>query len=228
MQEKFIQLLIYAHATLGGVALLSGAMALLTAKGNKIHRKGGIIFYYAMLSAALLAIVISVQPGHVSYFLFVIGIFSSYMILSGKRILLLKSLYKGIRPDRKEYTLPVVMIAAGSAMLAYGIYLKSHGDDGGIVLIVFSVIGLVMAVGDLRMLGKTPTDKKFWLYQHISKMTGGYIAALTAFLVVNQTLPGLWGWLSPTVVGTVYIIYNQVRFRNKGEKLLADRKINYE
>ena len=80
---------------------------------------------------------------------------------------------------------------------------------------------------DIQMLRTKPTDKKFWLYQHISKMSGGYIAAVTAFVVVNEFIPGIYGWLSPTVIGTIYIVYHQMRFRKKGEKILEERKIEY-
>jgi uncharacterized membrane protein len=225
MSEGYVQYLIYGHAAFGGVALLSGLIALMTTKGNKLHRKGGLIFYYTMLSSAVLALIVSVQPDHVNYFLFVIGIFSAYMILSGKRILEMKLLYKNQKPKQTDFALPVLMLISGVAMILYGIYLSMTKGNIGMVLLVFGGIGIIMAIGDLRLLKSTPTDKKFWLYQHISKMTGGYIAAVTAFLVVNEILPGLWGWLSPTVVGTVYIIYHQRRFRQKGERILAERKI---
>ena len=227
MSEDLIRYLIYAHATFGGIALLSGFVALVTPKGNTLHRRGGKIFYYTMLAGAFLAIIISNLPNHKSPFLFVIGIFSSYMILSGKRILSLKKLYRGEKAKTKDFLLPTLMSLTATAMLFYGIKMKSSGDDNGIVLIVFGAIAGIMAASDIRLLRSKPTDKKFWLYQHISKMTGGYIAAVTAFIVVNQFLPGLWGWLTPTVIGTLYIFYHQTRFRKKGEKILAERNIQY-
>lgn len=43
---------------------------------------------------------------------------------------------------------------------------------------------------------------------HIGKITGGYIAATTAFVVVNNTfLPPLLAWLAPGVLGNIYIVY---------------------
>jgi len=225
MSEDFIRILIYTHATFGGIALLIGLVALIVTKGNNLHRTAGKIFYYCMLAGASLAIIISLLPNHESAFLFSIGIFSCYMILSGKRILHLKKLFKGEQPTSKEFFLPALMIITGIGMLAYGINLKSNGNNNGIVLIVFACIGGSMAMSDIQMLRNKPTDKKFWLYQHISKMTGGYIAAVTAFVVVNEFIPGIYGWLSPSIVGTIYIVYHQMRFRKKGEKILAERKI---
>ena len=46
-------------------------------------------------------------------------------------------------------------------------------------------------------------------------MTGGYIAAFTAFVVVNQILPGVYGWLTPTALGTIYIMYWNKKIKNK-------------
>ncbi len=225
MSEDFIRILIYTHATFGGISLLVGLVALIVTKGNNLHRTAGKIFYYCMLIGASLAIIISLLPNHESTFLFSIGIFSCYMILSGRRILSLKKLFKGEPTATKEYFLPGLMLLTGIGMLAYGINMKSKSDDYGIVLIVFACIGGSMAIRDIQMLRSKPMDKKFWLYQHISKMTGGYIAAVTAFVVVNGFIPGLYGWLIPTVVGTIYIVYHQMRFRKKGEKILAERNI---
>ena len=49
--------------------------------------------------------------------------------------------------------------------------------------------------------------RKGWLKLHLGKMTGGYIAAVSAFFVVNQILPGISNWFVPSVVGSVFITY---------------------
>ena len=227
MSENFIRILIYTHATFGGIALLVGLIALIVTKGNNVHRKAGKIFYYCMLTGASLAIIISLLPKHENPFLFSIGIFSCYMILSGRRILKMKKLFFGAKPHTIDLLLPSIMGLSSTGMLIFGIIMKASGDNNGIVLIVFSLIGAIMSANDLKTIRKQPTDKKFWLYQHISKMTGGYIAAVTAFVVVNEFIPGIYGWLSPTVIGTIYIFYHQIRFRKKGENILTERKIDY-
>ena len=42
--EQFISILIFTHAFFGGVALLSGMIALIAKKGKKAHRKAGLCF----------------------------------------------------------------------------------------------------------------------------------------------------------------------------------------
>ena len=53
--------------------------------------------------------------------------------------------------------------------------------------------------------------KNYWLIGHLQRMTGAFIASMTAFLVVNatylsDTIPGFVYWLLPTTVFTPLII----------------------
>lgn len=76
-----------------------------------------------------------------------------------------------------------------------------------IILSVFGTIGLIFSIKDL-LLFRTPEKlRKGWLKSHAGKMTGGYISATTAFIVVNNYIPGLYGWFLPGVVGGIYIAY---------------------
>jgi len=58
-----------------------------------------------------------------------------------------------------------------------------------------------MVYQDFRNYKSQNSIKNFWLLVHIQRMIGSYIAAATAFLVVNNTiLPGIVAWLLPTVI----------------------------
>ena len=46
-------------------------------------------------------------------------------------------------------------------------------------------------------------------------MTGGYIAAVSAFFVVNQILPGIWNWFVPGIIGSGYITYWMIKLNKK-------------
>ena len=88
---EIARILIIAHASLGGIALLAGMAALIAKKGSAPHKRAGLIFFYSMLSSAIIALVISAFPEHESPFLFTIGIFSSYFIITGYRALKYKT-----------------------------------------------------------------------------------------------------------------------------------------
>ncbi len=211
--ETTAQILIYIHATTGGIALAGGTTALLVRKGSNIHRKSGLVFFYSMLISALLALIIAILPGHVSPFLFAIGLFSSYFILSGYSSLRFKKKNFSLRFDR---ILAIFLIITGMAMIIYAFLLKSSLN---IVLLVFGLTGIVFGIRDTKSFKDRKALRKKWLRRHIGNMTGGYIAALTAFLVVNEVLPGLVNWFLPTILGSVYIGYWIKKVRGKGTKV---------
>ena len=62
--EKIVQIFIYTHAGFGGIALLTGAIALIAKKGNKLHKKSGKVFLYSMLTGALISLIISIMSNH--------------------------------------------------------------------------------------------------------------------------------------------------------------------
>lgn len=199
--EKIAQWLIYTHAGFGGIALLAGAVALIAKKGSKLHKKSGIVFFYSMLLSAFLSFIISIMPKHESPFLFSIGVFSIYFILSGYRSLKFKRREFDLKADK---LIAYVIILTGFTMILYPIVLNGKLN---IVLLVFGIVGLVFGLRDLKLYKDSQKLKKNWLKLHLGKMIGGYIAAVTAFFVVNEILPGIWNWFVPGIIGGGYISF---------------------
>jgi uncharacterized membrane protein len=212
--EKPIQILIYTHALFGGIALLSGMVSIVSKKGKIIHRRSGKLFYYSMLFSAAIALLISVLPNHESPFLFSIGIFSSYFILTGYRALNLKSENINLTIDKM---ISWTMILTGVLMILFD---PVFNNQINIVLTVFGIIGLIFSVRDLILFKNINKLKRSWLKLHLGKMIGGYISATTAFVVVNNFFPGYYGWFIPGIIGGIYITY----WMNKlNKKTTADR-----
>jgi len=198
-------LIIAIHALLGGVALVAGTLALATKKGARPHVLSGRIFFWAMLVSALLAISISWLPGHENRFLFAIGLFTTYLILSGYRALALRGKTYAKLGD---WVLSGSMSLIGIGMLVYGVSLLKASPSAGLIQLVFGSLGLIFGLQDIRFYRQQ--DKAApatWLRRHLGRMCGGYIAAFTAFLVVNEVLPSLWAFLAPTLVGSFFIAY---------------------
>lgn len=207
--ETYITYLIYIHATFGGIAFIAGFIALLAKKGKTIHKKSGITFYYCMLFSAITALIISVLPKHENPFLFTVGLFSSYFILAGYRALRFK---KGIPNLTIDRIISGVLLFTGIAMISYPLLL--HGNLN-MLLCIFGILGIGFSVRDFRLFNNPEKLKKSWLQLHVGKMTGGYIAAVTAFIVVNQFIPGIIGWIAPGIIGSVYISYWMRKLRTK-------------
>ena len=204
--ERIAEILIYfIHAPLGGIALLAGGISLIAKKGNNVHKKSGRVFFFSMLFSAISAFIISVLPNHESPFLFSIGLFSTYFLISGLRSLKFK---------QKEFQLKTEKIIAylitltGIIMILYPVLLFSKLN---IILTVFGVVGIVFGLRDLKLFKDIKRLRKNWLKLHLGKMTGGYIAATSAFFVVNQILPGIWNWFVPGIIGSGYITYWMIK-----------------
>lgn len=119
--EQLAKILIhYIHAPLGGVALLAGAVALTVKKGSNIHKKSGKIFFYSMLISAIAAFIIAVLPNHENLFLFSIGLFSIYFLISGLRSLKYKQKKFNSKIDK---FIACSILATGLSMILYPIIL---------------------------------------------------------------------------------------------------------
>lgn len=216
--QKLIQILIYFHALFGGIALLSGLLALLFRKGKNTHKKTGKLFYYAMLLSAITALIISTLPNHQSPFLFSIGIFSSYFVLTGYRALQFKDKNPNLKIDR---AISRIMILTGILMIFYAplVYQKIN-----IILTVFGIVGLIFSSRDLILYKNEAKLQKVWLKLHLGKMLGGYISATTAFVVVNDFFSSIYGWFVPGIIGGFYIVYWIKKLNKQEEQLLLKWK----
>ena len=81
--------------------------------------------------------------------------------------------------------------------------------DGKINIVssVFGGTGLFFALRNLRLYRNKKELQKKWLKLHLGNMMGGYIASVTAFVVVNDFFPSIYGWFVPGIIGGIFIIY---------------------
>jgi hypothetical protein len=167
---------------------------------------------------ALTAVVMSfIRSG---LFFLLVALFSFYLALTGYRVLYRKTAQQ--RPGKADWGATSAMLAGSLGLIAYGVYLMLTSSFG-IVAIVFGVIGLLLAVADVRDFLHHPADKMAWWYSHMTRMLSAYIAAVTAFSVVNfKFLPSLPRWLWPTVVGTAGIVIWTRYYRRKFGERRAD------
>ena len=215
--EKTILILIYIHAAFGGIALLTGLIAIIAKKGNTLHKKTGLVFFYAMMCSGISAMFIAVLPNHENPFLFAVGIFSLYFVLTGKRALNFKIKNPDLAIDK---WISKVMIGTGILMIFLPLILTKSIN---IVLVVFAIVGIVLSVRDLRLYKNPERLRKSWLKLHLGKMLGGYISASTAFVVVNQFFPSVYSWFIPGIVGGFIIAY---WIRKVNKKAVANTSIN--
>jgi uncharacterized membrane protein len=195
---------------LGGLAgLITGTINLIRKKGDRNHKRTGKIFTYGMLVAGFSSLVLAIL--HPSYFLFIVGVFTVYMVSTGNRYLYLKMLGINQQPAVLDWIITAAMLLAGLVFIVFGAWNLIEGNNFGIVLIVFGGLGLRFVKTDVDNYKGRIKAKNYWLLVHLQRMTGAYIAAITAFLVVNAKyvpaqIPSVIFWLLPTAILTPLII----------------------
>ena len=197
-------LFLIIHITAGTFGLITGTLNTILKKGTKRHKLIGRIFLMCMTVNAVSSFVLAII--HPNVFLFIVGVFSLYLVHAGNRILQLKIITETLKPKFFDWTLQIGMILFSCGFISLGIITLIQQNTFGIVYITFGFIGARLAFKDIRYYQRKIINKNYWLTSHLSKMMGGYIAALTAFLVVNnKILPPLIAWLLPTFFGSLLI-----------------------
>lgn len=203
--ETIFTILLIIHIIAGSIGLLTGTINIIKKKGDKAHKSVGKFFFYSMLINGFAGLIMSLI--HRNDFLLIVAVFSIYMVATGQRFLSLKQLHKEQKPKTIDWILTYTMLVFAFLFITYGSYLLINKVNFGIVLLVFGVVSCLMAIKDIKVYKGNIKEKNYWLLLHIQRMVGSYIAALTAFIVVNNHfLPGIVGWLLPTVIFTPLIV----------------------
>tara|TARA_R100001377_G_scaffold82963_1_gene63858 strand:- start:375 stop:1019 length:645 start_codon:yes stop_codon:yes gene_type:complete len=202
--EDIINIAIYTHAFFGGVGLITGIGSTIVKKGSKIHKQMGKLFSIGMITSSVISIPISWMPNHENLFLFVIGVFTIYLVLAGNRALIFKTKTKANWIDK---TISGTMLLFSTFMIAFGIYLVTNSNTMSILFLFFGGFGIMLTVKDFLFYKNNEKPKNAWLIAHLGKMNGALIASITAFIIAGIGINSLIAWISPTLIGTVYIIY---------------------
>ena len=220
MDEQLFTGILYTHIVAGGLALLVGPIAMFNQDGGKLHRKSGIIYFYSMMVIFVSSIILSIVREN--WFLFMVGIFSCYLVLTGYRALKLKMLHRGQKAEKIDWFILIISLIAGRGLIAMGVWMFwSQGNSFGLVPFIFGGVMMSGVKEDYQRFTVPPTEKNHWLLKHIVGMMGGYIATLTAFLVQNvNTDPSFIAWLAPTVILTPVIIYSTNKIRKGKSKIV--------
>ncbi|MFH6989171.1 hypothetical protein ACHRVW_15630 [Flavobacterium collinsii] len=201
--EATIKILIYIHAFFGGIGLITGIGSLVVKKGSTLHKRMGKLFSIGMFISALISIPICWMPKHQNIFLFLIGLFTIYLVISGNRALNFKHKTKA---DFYDKLISGTMLFFSLIMISIGIYCQLNSVQNGILFTFFGGFGFYMTVKDFIFF-KNLSKTNNWLSKHIGKMTGALIASVTAFIVAGIGLGNIIAWVTPSILGTFYILY---------------------
>ena len=182
--------------------MLSAAAAVVTKKGGKQHRRFGKWYMAGMLCIFLTAVPLALLTNNV--FLFLIALFSFYLVFSGFRFARNKS---GV-PHVQDWIAVTTILLSGVGMAALSFMLLRQGNSQWVTLIVFSLIAGGLGISDVMTLRNRDATGKQRIARHLTNMLAGTIATVTAVFVTNVMTEPIWvAWLAPTVVITPVIFY---------------------
>ena len=207
--ETIFRIFLIIHIIGGSLGLLTGILNIIAKKGNSRHRIVGKIFFFSMLTTGLSSLILStINP---SLFMFMVGIFTVYMVVTGNRYLHLKMLNENQKPKIIDWSLTIAMMLAGILFISLGIWSLLKSNLFGLVFITFGSIGLLFVRHDIKNYKGKSHLLNYWLSEHLQRMIGAFIASTTAFLVINakyfpEYIPLILYWLLPTIIFTPLII----------------------
>lgn len=144
---------------------------------------------------------------HPNTFLFAVGIFTIYMTATSWRYLHLKKIAEGQKPNFLDWLLQIFMAIGSLWFLKLGTEQLLSKQYFGIILLLFAWRGFAFVYEDYKTYKGILKGKNYWLLFHLQRMVGAYIAAFTAFLVVNTAdRLSFISWLLPSVIFVPLII----------------------
>jgi len=178
------------HILAGGMGLISGYIALYSAKGATLHRKSGILFVYAMLAMALLGMVIAAGRNVAPAINIPAGLLTSYLVITA--LMTVRPPVAGSRWLNPALMLVALGVTLADATFAFEAFANGGKRNGmpAFPFVMFGVVGLLATIGDLRMMRSGPLQGAKRLARHLWRMCFAlFIAALSFFIGQAKVIP---------------------------------------
>jgi hypothetical protein len=179
------------HILAGSLGLLSGALALYSAKGQPLHRKAGRVFFFVMLTMTTTGALMAAITGTWAVVNIPAALITAYLVVTG---------FITVRPPRVGAraiaTLAMlVALGVGLVQLTFGFQaIAGGGSREGIPafpFFLFGIVGTLAGVQDLRLLRAGGVlQGRPRLVRHLWRMCFAlFIAAMSFFLGQQDVIP---------------------------------------
>ena len=207
------ELVVSIHGISGAIVFIIGLLQIILKKGGKVHQILGKLY----LISWLVLLVTGAYIG--SLFIMMLGIFGFYYALTGTRISRLKNepvqlFDKGIM---------IIGVATSVYMLYAAVRLYLNGNTSfAIIFAVFGCVFLNSTIQDIlkyiyhRKTKKEDLGKMDWYFEHFTRMSISFIAAVTAFTSVQNVFQeNTLNFLLPPLIGTLLIVWAKRFYKKK-------------
>jgi uncharacterized membrane protein len=165
------------HALAGVTGILSGATALFTRKGSRVHRTAGTVFFISMMTAAATAIYLAWRIDNPGFM--VGGVLIIYLLATGW--MTAKRQPKQIGAFEIGAFLIVATGAVASFWFAIQAQINGTAFMGGIPAFTFSIVAALAAVADLSVILRRGLSGKQRIARHLWRTHVGLFAAVGSF-----------------------------------------------
>lgn len=178
-----------AHIAAGGLALVSGFVALYAAKGERLHRRSGMLFFYAMVGLSVSgASIAALHGGEGSV---IGGVLAGYLVVTA--LATVRPPFPGSRWLDRGAMLVALGVGLASVTLGVDTLGTPTGTRDGIPAVIFfkfGAVALLAAASDVRVIWFGARQGAARLARHLWRMCFAlYIASASFFLGQADELP---------------------------------------
>jgi uncharacterized membrane protein len=166
------------HIAAGGVALILGAVALSVKKGGTVHRRGGLLFVYAMLVMGTTAAILGNVGG---------GLMAIYFVVTALTTV------RPVSPWTHRINVAALVLVAGLASLdilgGVKAFNSPRGSLNGVPFAMFFFLATIMilaALGDLRVMRFGVPRGGPRLARHLWRMCFALFIAAGSFFSIRE------------------------------------------
>lgn len=186
-----MHLLLPIHVAAGGLAIVLGAVALLAKKGGTIHRRGGLLFVYAMVVMGLSASILGLLHNGLTDGNVMAGLMTVYFVGTALTTV------RPVSPWTRRIDVGALVIVAGLALVAIVGGVQKINSPGlspsgvplrtiGAMSFVLATAMLLAAAGDVRILRSGMPRGGQRLARHLWRMCFALFIAAASFFSIRE------------------------------------------
>jgi uncharacterized membrane protein len=182
-------LILFLHIAGGTVGIISGAVALISRKGGRLHRGAGTVFFVSMLIMATIGAATSPflpVPSMPNVFA---GILTFYLAATGWAVIKRENGRIG-RFEKGGLGVAAGVVAAGLIfiLMARNRPTGRIGDTPPQAFFVFAIVGSIAAAGDLKMILRGGMSGSARIARHLWRMCAALTIASGSFFLGQQRI----------------------------------------
>jgi uncharacterized membrane protein len=185
-----MRITLIVHIVAGSLGLISGFIALYSAKGAALHKKAGIVFVCTMLTMSTAGLSIALIRGVAPMINVPAALVTASLVVTALTTMRPPSL----AARWLDLAAMMTLLAVGLTNLTFALQAFANGGQrNGIPafpFILFGLAGTIAGVGDLRMLRSGPLHGARRIARHLWRMSFAlFIAALSFFIGQAKVIP---------------------------------------